>query len=285
MESIFRTMGMFLFDTCSHKCSFCHFAETGKVLDAGQLAPYRNRDFIKRITDFFVQRSQGQKKWLFVLTGGEPLLMPNFETFCEPLIANGDKISLNTALLVGENSAAFRYLVSAEAGTEYLFASLHPETEIDDEDGFFNKVKMPKQAGHRVMVRYICHPRRLDRLQHVQNRCRELDICFSPSAMISPVYPGAYRVEEKTRIENYFTFLSQVVQMEGGVDTAYTRCWAGSRNFHADIRTGDIIPCATVNGPILGNIYENWLNDYDAPIAAPRQARPHAHVTCIFKRI
>ena len=253
-----RTMSLFLFDTCSHKCSYCHFAETGKVLDAGQLAPYRSLSFIRRITDFFIRRSSGDKKWLFVMTGGEPLLMPNFDAFCEPLIANGDRISLNTALLIGENTAAFRYLVSAASGTEYLFASLHPESEVE-EDAFFRKVGILKEAGHRIIVRYICHPQRLQNLQHVQDRCRDIDVSFSPSAMLSPVYPKAYTASEKKLIESYFSSLGQIVQMEGGVDTTHTKCWAGSKLYHADVRTGVIVPCATVSGPVLGNIYEDWL--------------------------
>lgn len=279
---VFRTMSLFLFDTCSHKCSYCHFAETGKVLDAGQLAPYRSLAFIKRVTDFFIRRSTGYKKWLFVMTGGEPLLMPNLQAFCEPLIANGDKISLNTALLVGENTPAFRYLLSAASGTEYMFASLHPESEID-EDEFFRKIKMLKHAGHRVILRYICHPKRLDNLQHVQERCRELDVCFSPSAMISPIYPQAYTAEERVRIEGYFSSLGQILQMEGGVDTKLTKCWAGSLLYHADVRTGVITPCATVSGPILGNIYEDRLDEYHAPIACPSAGKTGCSCNVYFQ--
>jgi hypothetical protein len=35
---------------------------------------------------------------------------------------------------------------------------------------------------------------------------------------------------------------SQVVQMEGGVDTTSTKCWAGSMLYSADVRTGVITP-------------------------------------------
>ncbi len=72
-----RVAEIFLFDTCTHKCGYCHFAETGKVLDNSQLKPYTDPKLVDGIVDFFNKRTSETDNWLLALTGGEPLLMPN----------------------------------------------------------------------------------------------------------------------------------------------------------------------------------------------------------------
>ena len=84
-----RTVEMFLFDTCTHKCAYCHFAESGKVLDVSQLRPYRDPIFIERVVSFFNKRTTADDKWLITLTGGEPLLMPNLAQFGSALWSKG----------------------------------------------------------------------------------------------------------------------------------------------------------------------------------------------------
>ncbi len=83
----YRTVEFFLFDTCTHKCAYCHFAESGKVLDSSQLNPYRDPEFIDRIVAFFSKRTTAEQKWLITLTGGEPLLTPNLSRFLDGLAA------------------------------------------------------------------------------------------------------------------------------------------------------------------------------------------------------
>lgn len=260
---------MMLFDTCSHKCSYCHFAETGKVMDAAQLNPFRDMNFIGAVGAFFKKRTTETDKWLFLLTGGEPLLMPNFDRYCDALVDGGNRICLNTALLLGKTAPAFRYLVERAApSTEYIFASLHPESEVE-EDNFFERVAMLKAAGHRVMVRYVCHPDRIKNLDHVSDRCREIDVSFVPNGMHSPIYPSAYTDEERSAITRHFSSLGQLIDMEGGLDTTHARCHAGSKMFHVDIRTGNIQICASIGDRIVGNLYEDRLDAFEGVIDCP----------------
>jgi len=81
----------YLFDTCTHKCGYCWLAESGMVLDAGHLAPFRDDAFICRVTSFFNRRTTETEKWTLQLTGGEPLLMPNLPAFCEQLFEYGNR--------------------------------------------------------------------------------------------------------------------------------------------------------------------------------------------------
>ncbi len=280
----YRFMTMMIFDTCSHKCSYCHFAESGKVLDAAQMNPYRDLGFIDVLGAFFKKRTTATDKWLFLITGGEPLLMPNFERFCETLIDDGNRVCFNTALLTGKTVPAFRYLIERAApSTEYIFASLHPESELE-EDKFFERVELLKAAGHRVVVRYICHPARIQNLDHVSERCREIDVGFAPTCMYSPEYPSAYTDDERAAITRHFTSLGQVIAMEGGLDTAHARCRAGSEMFHVDVRTGDIQICASIGDRMVGNLYEDKFEPLKGVINCPAAGSIGCNCNAFFQQ-
>jgi MoaA/NifB/PqqE/SkfB family radical SAM enzyme len=271
-----RPVETFLFDTCTYKCSYCHFAEFGKVLDASQLRPYRDPEFIRAVTGFFNRRTSATDRWMLQLTGGEPLLMPNFELFCDTLAEAGNKIALYTAMMVGYNQAAFRYLLERGAGiTDYLMVSFHPEAESFEEK-FFDMLRLLKQEGHTVICRFVGHPRRLHRLDALSDKCRALDIAFYPTTLFSPEYPTAYTDGERQLLERHMSSAAQVIQLRNGVDTTATLCHAGSALIHVDLRSGNITPCASVGGPSLGNIFDDRLTLKSGPIACPA-----AGISCI----
>jgi MoaA/NifB/PqqE/SkfB family radical SAM enzyme len=270
----YRHMEVYLFDTCTHKCAYCWLAEQGLVLDNTQLAPYRDPAFIEKVADFFLNRTTNEEKWLLSLTGGEPLLMPNFELFVEKLGAKGNKICIYTALLVGDNNPALRYLLERGAAhTDYLMVSFHPEAE-EREKQHFERLEKLKRAGHSVIFRFVGHPNRLNRLDELARRCRDLDISFHPTTLFSPEYPAKYTAEQRQALEKHFCSLSQVVQLEGGLDVQHTKCTAGGEIFAVFLRTGNITPCISVSGPILGNIFENTLLPIGEPIRCPNGKGP-----------
>lgn len=265
----YRTAEIYLFDTCTHKCGYCTLAESGKVLDGSQLRPYRDAVFIDKIVSFFTRRTSEQEKWLLTLTGGEPLLMPNFDRFVDALDRNGNRVALYTAMLVGDNHPSMRYLLERGAtATDYLMVSFHPEAEII-EDRFFERLARLKRAGHNVILRFVSHPDRLRRLDELAEKCRDLDVAFYPTTLFSPDYPKAYAGEQRSAILRHVTSLSQIIQLESGLDTRFTRCSAGSELIAIDMRTGNITPCISVPGPILGNIYDDRLDLFSSTIACP----------------
>jgi len=270
MPNKYRTAQLFLFDTCTHKCAYCHFAESGKVLDGSQLRPYRDPAFIDQIARFFLNRTSEQEKWLLHLTGGEPLLMPNLPEFARKVCKPGNKIALNTAMLIGDKHPSVRFLIEEGAPMiDYLFVSFHPEAE-EIEDLFFRRIERLKRSGHGVILNFICHPARLHRVDELARRCADLDIAFYPGPLYSPEFPGKYTAEQRAVVLRHASSRTQIIWLESGLDTRSTRCWAGSRLISIDMRTGNIAPCAsTPRGPSLGNIYEDRFAPFDSAISCP----------------
>jgi len=266
----YRIAEVYMFDTCTHKCGYCWLAESGQVLDFAQLEPFRSLVFIDKIASFFLSRTTPGTKWLLHLTGGEPLIAPNLDRLALPLFAAEHRIAFSTALFVGRNHPGFRFLLEhSYPQVDHIMASFHPEAELDVA-GYFEKIRMLKDAGHKVFVRFVGQPQRLDRMPELSDRCRDLDVCFYPTTLMSENYPRAYTEEQKHLLRAQFSSLSQHIQIEGGLDTTGLLCHGGSRVISVNLQTGNITPCATVKTPSLGNIFEDRLELRAAPIRCPQ---------------
>jgi organic radical activating enzyme len=262
-----RAAEVYLFDTCTMKCGYCWLAESGRVADALQLAPFRRIEHVEQIATFFNSRTTPQDAWVLLLTGGEPLLMPNLGRLCTELFRHGNKVAFYTSLFVDEGQANFRFLCDCDpSNVDYVMASFHPEAEAN-EGAWFRKVEMLKQAGHKVFLRFVGHPDRLHRLEELSGKCQELDVAFYPTPLLSDRYPAAYSDEQRSRLSSHFASTSQFIQLAGGIDTGSTYCFAGSKIIAVNLQTGNITPCISVSSPSLGNIYENRLSLFDTEIA------------------
>jgi organic radical activating enzyme len=273
----YRIAEVYMFDTCTHKCGYCWLAESGQVLDFKQLEPFRDRSVIDKITSFFLSRTTPETKWLIQLTGGEPLIAPSLNQLLDPVIEAGNRIAFYTALLVGERHPGFRFLIeNPYPRVDYVMASFHPEAEMN-EAKYFEKIRILKDVGHKVFLRFVGHPQRLHRLEELSDRCREMDICFYPTTLMSNNYPGAYTRKQKDLLRSHFSSLSQNIQLEGAVNTTGLQCYGGSRVIAIHLQTGNITPCISVHQPSLGNIYEDRLELNSAPIQCPE---PGAVCSC-----
>ncbi len=275
--SPFRIAEIYMFDACTHKCGYCWLAESGQVLDFRQLERFRNLEFIHQIAAFFNSRTHPpEQHWLLTLTGGEPLIAPNLERLCRELFACGNRVSFYTALLVDRNHPGFRFLTeSSFPDVDYIMASFHPEAEFDEPE-YFEKIRLLKQAGHKVFVRFVGHPARLHRLDELAAKCAALGVCFYPTSLLSDRYPAAYPGEQRGMLRRHTASLSQRIMLEGGIDTSSVRCHAGSRVVAVNLQTGNITACITVHHPSMGNLFEDRLELHRQPIACPE-----AGVNCL----
>ncbi len=159
-------------------------------------------------------------------------------------------------------------LEEGAAWTDFLMVSFHAEAERD-EKLYFAKITKLKAAGHSVVVRFVGHPDRLHRLNELSAMCRDIDVAFHPTPLFSPAYPASYSAHERNLLEQHAVSLSQIIQLDGGIDTNTSRCSAGSSLVFIDVRTGDISPCASMTTPVLGNIYEDRLDFMPPSIVCP----------------
>lgn len=259
------TAHIMLFDTCTHKCAYCHYAESGKVLDSSQLRPYSDPVFIERFSSFFLKRMQNGLSWWLLLTGGEPLLMPNFKEFMADIEGSGNRVSVHTALLVGDDHPGLNYLLTVPPiKSRKLYVSFHPEAE-PIEDTFFDRLDRLKNAGNDVECWFVAHPARLHRMEALAARCQEIGVPFWVMPFYSNDYPAAYTKEEKDQIEQFIVSPAQFISLNNGVDTSNVTCNAGHTTIEIDMRTGSITPCVSVSGPVIGNIYDDTLMLSDKP--------------------
>jgi MoaA/NifB/PqqE/SkfB family radical SAM enzyme len=247
--------GLFLYDTCVQKCSYCHFAETGKVLDTDQLKPFREKKFIDILAHFFNSR---KVDFEISLTGGEPLIMPNFGYFVDQVAQRNNKISVYTSLMIAEKNKNFQELLKNADKFEFLMCSYHPEAS-KDKGNYFLRLKALKEAGHSVIVRFVSHPLRMEELEILKQECDELDISFYPTPLFSENYPENYTEKERDKLMSFFKTKSQYIMLSKGINTSDVKCTAGKNYIQIDLRSGSISPCASLREPILGNIYENRL--------------------------
>ena len=276
MPAIYRPVEAFFFDTCTLKCGYCYYAETGMVLKAHELDPYRDPARADQVAAFFNKRTTREQKWHLLCTGGEPLLMPNLRRFCEHLFEQGNRVSFYTALMIDNAHPSFKFLLDHGAPeVQYLMASFHPEAEVHEEQ-YWERVRLLREAGHNVILRLVGHPARLHRLDELREKCEGMDIAFYPTTLFSKNYPQAYSDEQREKLSSHFTSLSQAIQLAGGVDTRESKCYAGSRLFAVHFPSGDIWPCISVQHPVLGNIYQDRLDLLDGAIACPA-----AGVACV----
>jgi hypothetical protein len=71
IEPRYRAAEVYLFETCTMKCGYCWLAESGRVADSSQLAPYRRPGHVEQIAAFFNSRTTAQDAWMLLLTGGD----------------------------------------------------------------------------------------------------------------------------------------------------------------------------------------------------------------------
>lgn len=255
----YRIVMASLFTTCPYRCGFCKLAESGAVLDHHQLKPYKDPTFVNKIAAFFNSRTTPKDRWHLHLTGGEPLMMPNIALFCEELFRKGNIVSFDTNLAFHPDHQGFRFLLESDTNSiDYLMASFQPEAETDRQ-GFFEKIRLLKNKGHKIFVRFVGHPKRLHLLEDLAKSCRELDVAFYPTALLSRSYPHGYGEEHKQKLQSYASSISQILLLEGSIDTTDASCLAGSKNIAVDFHSGAISPCVLLPGVVIGNIHENRM--------------------------
>lgn len=252
-------MELWLFDTCNFRCGYCGLVTSGDVLRTEQLIPYRDQAYIDNLLTFFRDQRPGGRPWVVMLTGGEPTLMPNIDSFITGLGRQGD-----SAAIYSNMSAPLNKVFSEEAlgYLSYIEASFHPDWHMGtfEKDRFFEHVALAKSLGVPVLVRFVGAPQLLSLLPMLEERCREIGVTLMPTTLFNPEYPQAYTTDERAQLASAMVGYSSLIQLDGGMMMQGRRCEAADRIFAARLHQGgDVTPCISTDKPVLGNIFSNTL--------------------------
>lgn len=258
-------MEMWLFNTCNFRCGYCGLVADGSVLDNSQLDRFKTKDGVDQIIQFFEKNRPNGKNWCIILTGGEPLLMPNFEYFLKRVKSLGDSIAVYSNFSVPLSKKIDPDDADAIA---YMHASIHPDWTIGglSEDRFFDNVKDVRNLGVPVVVRFVASPHLMHEMDRLEARTRDVGVSFFPTTLFDPNYPKAYTEDEKKKLTSTMVGYSSILQVEGGVVIGKDqKCKAGGSLFATRLHMGgDITPCISTESPVFGNIFTGELTTANA---------------------
>lgn len=243
-------------ERCNCRCRHCYQEENRAEASATEL------EEIRRQVESFLERRPG----MLTITGGEPLLHPNFYTLLDQLtcpfgvLTNGTLIDRDIARRLADLKPRF-VQVSIE-GREKTHDDIRGSGTFSRAvEGISNLV----QAGLRVLISFTAHRGNYKELPYVARLGRKLKVDKVWVDRLIPAGAGAdlgsldpletrelFRMMNKSKVS-----LDRALQFLAG-GRSY-RCQA-ARNLLAILPGGEVLPCRRM--PIAaGNLHETPLED------------------------
>ncbi len=165
-----------MFRNCNYNCSYCHHGKT--VGDVNVCLS------IEKIIETL---SMLGKQWMLKMTGGEPLLHPNFIELCQA-ITRTNTISVDTNLSIEKKVKDFIENIDPEKVRE-VHAALHIEERErrGEVEGFIENVLLLRKNNFRVLVNYVLLPTLAKRFQADYHYFKSRGIVVYPK-----IFSGAY---------------------------------------------------------------------------------------------
>jgi MoaA/NifB/PqqE/SkfB family radical SAM enzyme len=246
-----------LLKPCNFSCSYCYSERL-------TIRPRSSKCSVETQLGAFADELRG---WNVNLSGGEPMLHPNFLAIASGLVEQGNRLGLYTNLSRSQTTEAFIGSVDP-AGVEFVNAGVHAQHRHDDPDlGLFARdFMLLANAGFAVHASYIIHPENVHRVRDDIDRLRDrgvrIRIQVFRGVFEGATYPAAFTAEE----------LAFVAQWEAGLDRGrdvrvdFTgqggSCLAGSVYMEMD-PNGDCWRCGSYRSmrrEAMGNLFERTLH-------------------------
>lgn len=245
-----------LTDACNFRCDYCH-----SNIAVHKNEPPKHGKTSDQIAEAFL-RIGG--RFHLSMSGGEPLMFPDFSEFCRTITSNGHSLSMNTNLSIRDEIKKFSEIVDpTKVGA--INAALH-KIERDRQglsiEAFAKDVVNLQDKRFNIQVFYVLYPPLLDLFEEDAKRLRELGVDKVAGKIFKGVYqgkiyPSSYSPEDKNKILNYqnnsyavtFDYLDN-----RQYDFKETPCTAGINFFKVDVN-GNVQRCPS-NKEKFGNIYE-----------------------------
>jgi len=235
--------------SCNLNCEYCFEKNT---LQKG----ITNDVFfsVKQICEAF---NNTNRKWLILISGGEPFLYPNIYDILTGLTIN-NHIQITTNLMVCD----VEKLIDAVHPSKLLMisASYHVMTKRNqkEKNNFINKCIRLKNAGFNVLVNYVSYPPLLERidmdyLELIDSGIENFSVLTFRGKYNGQLFPESYSSKQFSLIEKYAFDSAEMKFARGHTNFHSYLCEAGHSYFSMD-KYGNIKRCGTINKP-YGNLF------------------------------
>lgn len=242
---------------CNFQCSYCYFPHTnGKIknpISVDTLLYFLNTD---------------NNSWLVGMTGGEPLLYPNFVSLCKAITKN-HYIGLDTNLSLTKQVNEFADAISPHRVND-IYASLHIE-EREKRNGvpqFIKNYHTLADAGFTIKVNYVLHPSLEKRYPDDVAFFRDHGVPITPRPFKGIFNGVKYPQNYSAAIKNIFTS-----HPAAGIKMVFNFRGVDCKSGHSFVRMepdGTIFRCPG-DKTVLGNIHDHVkLNTRATPCAVDR---------------
>lgn len=245
-----------LTDACNFYCDYCH-----PNIAVHKNEPAKHGKTSAEIAQAFLD--VGRPIHLF-MSGGEPLMLPNFVDFCETITSSKSRISMNTNLSHREVIKDFSRRIDPNQVGQ-INAGLHlleRQRQGLDMETFANDVVLLQDKGFRIDVFYVLYPPLLEQFDQDAAYLKSLGIERVAGKIFKgpyegKIYPMGYSEEERRIIEGYVNSSYKVTA--DYLDNKQYKfigrtCVAGANFFKVNV-DGSVQRCPADREP-YGNIYE-----------------------------
>ena len=234
---------------CNLRCEYCYFA--------GDENNFKDNDpafSSQEIADAF---NKTGKKWLILMSGGEPFLYPDIYAVLKEL---GKNHSLQITTNLMECDPVLLKESLPPSSVMMISASLHITTKRTEAKmkEFVDRYQALKSFGYPILVNYVSYPPLLERMEDDIEKLREMDVAditvltYRGEVNEKP-YPGSYTPGELQLISRYAIDESENLIASGKNNYYGQLCTAGQHYFSMDSR-GNVFRCGSINRN-YGNLF------------------------------
>lgn len=250
---------------CNFRCPYCWFY-TGWAEAAKQniyLSP----------EEWMVHWSRVYEKYGCVdieITGGEPLLYPNFIELVK-LLSTIHKVKVTTNMS-GDVGTFAKEINPGKVSLDMNFHILFIDLET-----FIKKVLILKRAGFKGGVCYLAYPPQMNKIGYLNERFKQEGIGFALAAFWGEYnekkYPQSYTDEEREMMQPLLGNIDRITYHLNAESPKGKLCNAGHKyaGIHAN---GNVVRCGPLADKVIGNIMDENFHLFDDPIPCEADACP-----------
>lgn len=248
-------------DLCNLRCEYCFFDYYNKENPlVGKYSP----------EEIYQKFKETRKNWYLFLSGGEPLLYPNFNKLVN-LLRQDHGIQISTNL---SNNKVKSF--AEEVGPENIClinASLHiPEKNKNSLKKFIQNYHILREKGFEIMVSYVTYPPLLPTLKEDFKKLKEEGISnLHPitfqGVYNKKIYPKEYTINELKLIDSLSLEPFERLITKDETYFKGLECRAGRDYFYMEL-DGEVYNCATIRKS-HGNLFEGTFKPRNCTINCP----------------